>query len=314
MNNKMNLLKKYYGKVIIASGVLFLAIFGLTACESETDGGPLGPSSVTSSSSLVTVIPAAVTVVKGGTLTFTASGGTGTFTWSVSNPTLASIVLETGAFTASTTNGTVTVMATDQNGSTGTAAVTISDKSLTILPSTAQVGKQGTQVFTVTNGTAPVFFSINNATIGSMPSNDGAGLDTQSTFTAGITAGSATITAVDSDGDTLTASVTVVSNTVTLTPASVTLSNAIAVATVFTTGGSVGAIPTFSFAISGQSGGYTGAVATATAGTVAVPAATVSIQTAVPTLAEGNQTLTLTATDANGDSATSQITLEASLT
>jgi large repetitive protein len=314
MNNKMNLLKKYYGKVIIASGVLFLAIFGLTACESETDGGPLGPSSVTSSSSLVTVIPAALTVVKGGTLTFTASGGTGAFTWSVSNPTLASIVLNSGAFTAGTTNGSVTVTATDQNGSSGTATVTISDKSLTILPSTAQVGKQGTQTFTVTGGTGPIFFSVDNATIGSMPSNDGADpLDVQSTFTAGITAGTLTITAVDSDGDTLTASVTVVSNTVTLTPASVTLPNTAAGVTVFTTGGSVGDIPTFSFAISGQSNSYTGAVATPTAGTADV-AATVSIATAVPTLAEGDQTLTITATDSNGDSATSQLTLAASLT
>jgi hypothetical protein len=308
MNNKINLLKKYYYKIIFAMGLVFLTITGLAACQSETDGGPLGPSSVTQSSSLVTVTPAAVTVVKGGTLTFTAAGGSGTFTWSVDNTGLASIVLDTGVFTAGTTNGTVTVTATDQNGATGTATVTISDKTLTILPSTAQVGKQGTQVFTVTNGTAPVFFSINDATVGSMPSNDGAAANTQSTFTAGISTGTATITAVDSDGDTVTASVTVVSNTVTLTPASVALPNTAAATTVFTTGGSVGDIPTFTFTISGQTNSYTGAVLTPTAGTAGT-AATVSLATAVPTLAEGNQTLTLTATDSNGDTATAQITL-----
>ena len=303
--NKM--IQKYSWNIAITSGIIFLAINGLIACQSETDGGPLGPSSTTQSSTLVTVTPAAVSVTKNGNFTFAATGGSGVFTWSVDNTSNASIGLDDGVFVAGTNNGTVTVTATDQNGASGTATVTIGNKTLTILPSTAQVGKQGTQVFTVTNGTAPVFFSIDNSTIGTLPSNDGADANTQSTLTAGITEGSATITAVDSDGDTVTASITVVKNTVTLTPASLTSSIALA-GSVFTTGGSVGAIPTFSFSISGQSGGYDGATIVETAGAAGVPA-TVALTTAIPTADEGNQTLTLTATDSNGDFATSQITL-----
>jgi large repetitive protein len=306
MNNKMNLLKKYYGKVIIASGVLFLAIIGLTSCQSETDGGPLGPSSVTSSSSLVTVTPAALTIVKNGTLTFTATGGSGTFTWSVDNTSLASIGLNDGAFVAGTTNGSVTVTATDQNGATGTATITIADKTLTILPSTAQVGKLGTQVFTVTNGTAPVFFSIDNSTIGTMPSNDGAAANTQSTFTAGVSLGTATITAVDSDGDTVTASVTVVSNQVTLAPASVTFT-AVADAQQFTATSPVDGV-TFSFALSGQTNGYLTTSTTISASSSANGTATITVAT-LPTNAIGNQTLTVTATDSNGDTGIAQITI-----
>ncbi|GEM_PF-1570061 len=302
MNYLSNLSVKYLNKTTIAFGAILLAILGLAACEAETDGGPLGPSNITSSSSLITVTPAAVTVVKNDTVTFTAAGGSGTFTWSVSNQTLGSIVLDTGVFTAGTTSGSLTVTATDENGSTGTATVTINNKTLTILPSTAQVGRGGTQLFQVTNGTAPVFFSINDATIGSMPSNDGAAANNQSTFTAGVTLGSATVTAVDSDGDTATATVTVVSNQVTLTPASVTFSAP--TAQTFTASGTT---LTYTFVLSGNTGAFTLPLLTTTTTTAA-------FTSTVPAAADGNQTLTLTATDSNGDTATSQITLVAGAT
>jgi hypothetical protein len=303
MKYKSNFLKKYYVRTIFVMSALLLSVSGLTACQSETDGGPLGPTNLTTSSANITVSPATLSLVKAGAQTFSATGGSGTFTWSVDNQSLGSITTNNnqGDFVAGNTNGTITVTATDFNGSTGTATVTITNKSLTLTPSAVSVGKQGTQDFTLQGGaTNPVFFSLSNTTIGSFAATT----TNVATFTAGITEGTATVTATDADGDSVVGTVTIVSNTVTLTPAAVTSSTALA-GTIFTAGGSVGDTPSFTFALSGQSNSYAGA--TLTPSTTDTTLAT--LVTTVPTLAEGNQTLTITATDANGDTATSQITL-----
>ncbi len=295
----MNLLKKYFGKIIISSGILFIATFGLTACQSETDGGPLGPTNLTNSSANITVSPATLSLAKLGTQTFTAIGGSGTFTWSVDNQTLGAIVADTGVFTAGNSNGSVTVTATDFNGATGTATVTVTDKSLTLTPSALSIGKQGAQDFTLTGGTEPIFFSVDNATLGSF----GATTGNTAAFTAGISIGTATVTATDADGDTVTGTVTIVSNPVTVTPASVTFTTA-GDAQEFTATSPVVGV-TFSFALSGQSNSYAGTTITTSANT---GTATVT-GTTLPTALEGTQTLTLTVTDSNGDTGVAQITV-----
>ena len=276
-----------------------MAIIGLTACQSETDGGPLGPTNLTTSSANITVSPATLSLAKLGTQTFTAIGGSGTFTWSVDNQSLGSIVSDTGVFTAGNSNGTVTITATDFNGATGTATVTITDKSLTLSPSALSIGKQGTQVFTLTGGTEPIFFSVDNTTLGSF----GATTANTATFTAGITGGTANVTVTDADGDSVTGTVTIVSNPVTVTPASVTFSTA-GDAQAFTATSPVTGV-TFSFALSGQTNSYAGTTITASAnaGTATVTGTT------LPGAVEGNQTLTLTVTDSNGDTGTAQITV-----
>lgn len=287
------------------------AILLFAACSKTTDGGPLGPTVSTTAKALITVTPASATIAKGDTINFAASGGKGAFTWSISDTTLAAIVSSTGVFTASSKAGTVTVTATDTNGATGTATITIGGKTITIVPSTAQVGKGATQTFTATGAKAPVFWSVDNATIGNIVVGTGV-------FTAGITVGTVKVSVLDADGDTATATVSVIANTITVTP--VTATFAAAGSQAFTATGGSGS---YSFVLSGQSGAtlYTGAtLASALAvGTVTFtqPTKAIAASTGPPVVVasgNGNQVLTVTVTDSFGDVGTATLNLTASTT
>ena len=75
-----------------------------------------------------------------------------------------------------------------------------------VSPASGQVEKLGTLTFTTTGGTAPISFSISTTTIGTIVSATGV-------FTAANTAGSATVTALDALGNSVTATITVLANT-----------------------------------------------------------------------------------------------------
>lgn len=276
--------------------ILFVLLFA-AACENSSDNGdPLGPSNVDAGSALIKLTPSTATVAKGDTITFTAEGGSDTFTWSINDTTLGSIGADSGVFTASTKTGTVTVTATDARGSTGTAKVTIGNKSISIFPSTSKVVKGGTQTFTAQGATDPVFWSISSSAIGSIDVDTGV-------FTAGVTKGTATITALDSDGDTATATVEVIANTITLTPGSATF--AAAGSQIYVATGGTGS---YVFSIANDDSSST--FLTTPTITSATPNVTVTIAT-LPLLAtpEVDQTFTITAIDGNGDSGTAKLTL-----
>jgi len=288
---------------------LLLGLVLLGGCDnSSSGGGPLGPSNTATSAALIQVTPSSATVIKGDVIAFAATGGTGTFTWSVSDPTLASIVSTTGAFTAGSKTGTVTVTATDANGAKGTATISISTKTLTIIPANSKVGKGATQTFAVNGATAPVFWSSDNTTIGNIDVNTGV-------FTAGIITGTVNITVLDADGDTASAAVEVIANVITVTPASVSFSAVPTNDPVFTATGGSGA---FTFLLSGATNSFTGAAIGTATGNVTATTVLIDI-TAMPTgntlvatvctAGEGTQTLTITATDSNGDSGTAQLKL-----
>tara|TARA_B100000686_G_C16793348_1_gene980356 strand:- start:2500 stop:3390 length:891 start_codon:yes stop_codon:yes gene_type:complete len=264
----------------------------LASCDNGSDGGPLGPANV--SNSLIDVTPSTASVAKGETINFTASGGTGTFTWTVSSQ-LASINSTTGEFTAGATAGSISITATDENGSSGMATVTISNKTLTVVPSVAQVGKTNIQQFAVTGATEPVFWSSSETTVGNIDVNTGI-------FTAGVNLGTISVTVLDADGDTGTASVTVIANTITVTPVSSSFN--VAGTQLFTGAGGTG---TYNWTVSGQTGSYAGATLTAQT----APVATTTLTFSQPTLANGDQTLTVSATDGNGDIGTATVTLTA---
>tara|TARA_B100000686_G_scaffold348698_1_gene440367 strand:+ start:1226 stop:2122 length:897 start_codon:yes stop_codon:yes gene_type:complete len=280
-----------------ALGFALIVVF-FVSCTNATDGGPLGPSGVSSSSALIQVTPATATVAKNDTINFAATGGTGTYTWSLSNPTLASIESATGAYTAGTSTGTVTITATDENGSMGTSTVTIGQKSLTVVPSTAQVGKTNTLQFAVVGATEPVFWSSSDTTVGNIDVNTGL-------FTAGVNTGTITITVLDADGDSGTSSLTVIANTITVTPVANTFNSA--GTQIFTGAGGTG---NYTWTLSGETGDYTGANLTAQT----APIETTTVTFSQPSSDNGNQTLTITATDGNGDIGTATITLTASAT
>lgn len=267
------------------------------ACDNGVDGDPIGPSNV-GGSSQVTVTPTSITVTKGQQLTFTANGGTPPFSWGVSNTSFASIITDTGVFTAGTTPSSVSVIATDTNGSKGEAQVTITNKSLTVFPGTAQVGKLLTQQFTATGQTDPVFWSVSNTSFGSIDVNTGL-------FTAGVNEGAVTITALDADGDTATASVTVIANTIIVTPVSSGPFTAAVVQPLLATTNGVAA--TYTWTLSGETNDYSGGTLTVSA----IPTVGTSLTVTQPTSDEGDQTLTVTATDGNGDTGTATVNLTA---
>ncbi len=299
MNYLPNLFINYYGRVVLTMGAIFLAVIGLAACQ-DTDGGPLGPSSNVIGTN-ITLSPSTITIAKNGAQTFTAIGGTGSFTFSLGDTSLGTLgtpATNSVPFTAGNTAGTLTVTATDTNGATGTATVTIGNKNLTINPTQGKVGRSGNITFTVTGGTDPISFALTNTALGSFPATTGV-------FTANSTLGNTTVTATDADGDTITANVEVVANQITIAPLAAAFTTATQAVTFTPTGG---AGNSYSYALSGFTGTYTVAATDVTV----VPAAADNINVVIttvglPTALEGDQNLTLTVTDGNGDTGTASI-------
>ena len=92
------------------SGSLFLALDSAILVASNT----------------LAVSPTTATVAPAGQQTFTASGGTGVYAWSLSSNNSGGAITSTGVYTAGTTGGvTDTVSVTDSNGATATATVAV---------------------------------------------------------------------------------------------------------------------------------------------------------------------------------------------
>ena len=175
--------------------------------------GPIGPSGagVFTPTVTITVLPQTVTLIKGATQTFTATGGTGTYTWSVSNSQRGTVGVATGLFTAGSTAGTVNVIATDSNGVSDLGVVTIEQPTITVTPAIVTIPNTVTLPFTLTytasGGTAPYTYNLSALTTVTATMALATGV---LTVTALPTADETlTITATDVFGDTGTASVTI---------------------------------------------------------------------------------------------------------
>jgi hypothetical protein len=283
------------GVLVIAGLVLYLA-----SCNSSNKGSsnPLGPAGPPSAQvAKISLSPSVASVDKNATLKFSAIGGTGAYTWTLNNATLASIVANDGTFTAGNASGTVVVTATDSLGAKGNANIFISTKGLTVTPASAQVlgiqGSGGTQTFTST-GTSPFFWTLSNSAIGSIGTTTGI-------FTATTVTGTGTISVVDSAGNIGAATITVVSTTaMALSPAAQTVSTLPTGTLDYTTTGAVG---TVTFALSGATNSYSGTAINASTGAVTV--------TTMPNALQGNQTLKITATDSVSRTAIATLTLTA---
>jgi hypothetical protein len=166
----------------------------------------------------VSVAPATVTLVVGGTQTFAATGGSDTgFQWSLStNASGGSINASTGAYTAGSTPGTDVVRVVDSLGNAATRNVTVA-AAVAIAPASLTVVVGGTQTFTATGGSGTGYqWSLStNASGGSINASTGA-------YTAGSAPGTDVVRVVDSLGNAATRSVTVVA-AVAISPASVTV-------------------------------------------------------------------------------------------
>ena len=147
-------------------GILFLilSVGVFVACQGALeDGTPFGPST-----SVFKILPSTSIVTTGATLTFTPFGGTTPYSWTSSNTSIGTIIVNTGVFTAGTTLGTTTVTAVDAVGNVATASVTIPGLALTFDPiSVVQVAVDTDNVITVTANSSGAGFTatvVNNNT------------------------------------------------------------------------------------------------------------------------------------------------------
>lgn len=245
-----------------------------------TDGNNCTGTVTVSVSSTVPVVSVTTTstpqtscTTPDGTISVTASGGSGTYTFTDGNSSNS-----TGSF-GPLLNGSYTITATDGNSCSGSATVSIADNvpvistTVTTTAQTACVGSNGTFTASASGGGSPYTYTYSG------------GNNTTGAFT-GVADGSYTISVTDANGCSGTATASVASNvpTVTVTATSTNASSAGA------TDGTATATP------GGGNGAYTYAW-TGTAQTTAT----------VTGLAVGSYTVTVT--DANGCSASSTVSV-----
>ena len=177
---------------------LFTIVFMLfifQACGGKSDG--FAPDVVVPTG--ISISPNAITLAVNNTTTFTASGGTGPYSYSIFSGS-GSILSTTGAFTAPGSAGTTVVRVVDGLGQFADAIVT-TNAALTISPTSQSLGLNSSQTFTASGGVPPILYSLASG-LGSVNSSTGA-------YTSGSSAGSAVVRATDSIGNTADANVSI---------------------------------------------------------------------------------------------------------
>lgn len=164
------------------------------------------PPTCTYAASALAITPAAPSTPPRGSLSFAATGASGTLTWSLqANASGGAIGATTGAYTAGATGGvTDVVRVQDGTGAAATTNVAVT-AGVSISPAAPSVAAGGTQAFTATggSGTGYAWSLSTNASGGSIVAGTGA-------YTAGATGGvTDVVRVVDSLGNEATASVAV---------------------------------------------------------------------------------------------------------
>lgn len=189
----------------------------LYGCEGRGgDGSPLGPSGTGIFFNQINVFPKTTSVTLGSIQTFTATGGTNSFIWSVGDLALGSINSTSAIFTAGVIEGKVKVFATDTNGSVGSGTVTVVRPVIVVTPSSliipSTVTVPFTHTFTATGGASPYTFIASgeqNLYTGSAMNVTTGVLTVTALPTALEGDQNLIITATDSFGDSSTASVNI---------------------------------------------------------------------------------------------------------
>jgi uncharacterized repeat protein (TIGR01451 family)/MYXO-CTERM domain-containing protein len=238
----------------------------------------------------ITIAPAQAVVPPGGSLAFTASGGSGSgYAFALStNGSGGTLDAASGAYLAgNTTDITDVVTVVDSLGNTASVSIAIGD-GVTLNPPTASVPPRGRQTFAAFggSGTGYMFSMVTSASGGSIDPSSGA-------YHAGIVPNvTDTVRVVDSLGKSATAQV-MVGPGITVTPSTASLAPA----------------GTLELAVSGGSGtGFTFTLGSAgSGGTVSATRGDYAAG------ATGGATDVVTVTDSLGNSAVATITVTASL-
>lgn len=139
----------------------------------------------------IIINPRQLNVAVGGTIAFTANGGTAPYTWQVSNPTVAGIDSVSGVLTA-VAPGFTYIRVLDANNLSVQQPLAI--RILRVAPTTANVALGQSVQFVATDGVAPYRWSVSNGTT--------ATLDVTTGVLRSLAAGNVIVTAIDSNGAT----------------------------------------------------------------------------------------------------------------
>jgi hypothetical protein len=279
------------GSIAAATGAYAAGATGnVTDVVRVTDSlGNTATRSVTVTAALA-ISPTSASAPPRGTVAFTASGGGGGITWSLTtNGSGGSVNATTGAYLAGTTGSrTDVVTATDALGATTSATVTVT-AGVSISPASASLPPRGTRLFSASGGSGTGFTwaFATNASGGSVDAFAGA-------YTAGTTGNVTDVLRVtDSLGNTATVTVAVTAG-LAIAPATVSLPPRGGQA--FSASGGSGTGLTWSLAVNASGGTIVAATGAYVAGTT------------------GSVTDVVQVTDSLGNVATRNVAVTAGLT
>lgn len=285
-NKRMQYVGRFWHKKLRFLYLLLLSL-SLYSCG-KSDG--FAPSvDLPSLSGGVVITPNAITVAAENTVAFTASGGSGSYSYSIFSGS-GSVLSTTGNYTAPLSAGSAVVRVIDGQGQYADALITINN-ALQISPTNQSLGINTTQAFSTTGGVPPITFSIVSG-VGAINASSGV-------YTAPGVAGTATLRATDALSNISNATVSVFASLgISPATASISINGSVSFSAAGGTGPYVFSIFSGSGAINSSSGVFT---APAVAGTTvvrvtdaasAIADATISIINAPPMISSiANQTL-----------------------
>lgn len=199
--------KKYILMPILTTFIFTVALF---SCKGQSGG--FAPSPSLGSPLALAISPASVTLAVNNLQTFTATGGTEPYIYSVQSGS-GTILSTTGGYTAPSTSGSAVVRVTDSAGAFSESIVTV-NSALQISPTSQSLNLNATLLLTSVGGVPPITYSVSSG-LGSVDSVTGL-------YTAPASAGSAAVTAIDSYGNISVANLTI-TNVLSISPTTKTL-------------------------------------------------------------------------------------------
>ncbi|CAN5445352.1 hypothetical protein BH11PSE11_BH11PSE11_30820 [soil metagenome] len=202
----MNSIVKHFS----ISGFLRFAFAGLASLMLVACGGGAGTVGISSGTALFSSAPAAITIAVGSVdSNFTIGGGTPLYSAKSSNASVATATISGNNLNIKgLAAGTATITISDAKGATITISVTVGTGGtpvtlFTTAPATVTVPVGLTTQYVIGGGTAPYFVTSNNTGVATVAINGNAFIIT------GVSAGSATVSILDSTGSPLSVAVTV---------------------------------------------------------------------------------------------------------